>query len=287
MIGRNERLKINPQDHDVIEWDDNAILHKYFDMLVAGDGLPDSADNLGQLLIARITDKVIVKRIQGRTFDGGPDVPHEALAVKFVRKHTAIHVPRVLRTIHAEGFLFYVMDFVDGKQLGQVWPTLSIWKKLRVAWTLRSYIRQLRRIDSTLSSVPGPLGDKPQLCDGFIFNCRYEGPFPDLAALSRWCHKQVAIGRSRFSLPRTQYDPFKDCERMVFTHLDLNMRNIMLGKDGRLWIIDWDWSGFYPEWFEYLSMSYAGEDGPASWKRCIPFIADPYIERLRWYQFQG
>ncbi len=252
-------------------------------------GLPESIDGYGQIQIYKITDKVVVKQTLGRTFDDVVQVPHEALAMEFVRKNTSIPVPRILRTIHnngTEGELFYAMDFVDGQQLRHVWPTLSIWGKLRVAWTLRSYIRQLRRIDSTLSSVPGPLGDSPQTCIGFIFESKRHTSFPNMEALFAWFHENARMRRVRARLPPIEYDPFHDCRRMVMTHMDLNMRNILVGKDNRIWIIDWDWSGFYPEWFEYVSMFYAEKfiNGPVSWMRCIPFITDPYIKRRRWLE---
>ncbi len=264
-------------------------MEKYCESIQANQGLPESIDGYGQMKIYKITDKVVVKRTLGRTFDDAVQVPHEALAMDFVRKHTSIPVPRVLRTIQtedAEDELFYVMDFVDGQQLRHVWPTLSIWGKLRVAWTLRSYIRQLRRIDSTLSSVPGPLGDSPQTCIGFIFESKRHTSFPNMEALFAWFHENARMRRVRARLPPIKYDPFHDCRRMVMTHMDLNMRNILVGKDGRIWIIDWDWSGFYPDWFEYVSMFFAEEliNGPISWMRCIPFITDPYIERRRWLE---
>ena len=30
--------------------------------------------------------------------------------------------------------------------------------------------------------------------------------------------------------------------------------DIMLGDDGKIWLIDFGLSGFYPEWFEYVAM---------------------------------
>ncbi|PSS37222.1 hypothetical protein PHLCEN_2v943 [Hermanssonia centrifuga] len=146
----------------------------------AKQGLPESVDGSGQLLIHKITANVVVKRTLKRSFEGDEQVPHEALAMNFVQKHTSIPVPRVLRIIDNEqlrGNYLYVMEFIDGQQLGQVWPTLSMWGNLRVSWTLRSYICQLRKATSTLSSVPGPLGGKPQVCVGFVFEGKHEVSF--------------------------------------------------------------------------------------------------------------
>ncbi|KZT73660.1 hypothetical protein DAEQUDRAFT_721733 [Daedalea quercina L-15889] len=47
---------------------------------------------------------------------------------------------------------------------------------------------------------------------------------------------------------------------LVPCHQDLNMRNIIVGDDGRLWLVGWAWSRFYPPWFEYLAMKEQAEN---------------------------
>ncbi|THG93598.1 hypothetical protein EW026_g7678 [Hermanssonia centrifuga] len=116
-----------PGDSEVFEveqWDDATILNKYYDAMRAKQGLPESVDGLGQLLIHKITADVVVKRTLKRSFGEDEQVPHEALAINFVRKHTSIPVPRVLRIIDNEqlrGNYLYVMEFIDGQQLGQTY----------------------------------------------------------------------------------------------------------------------------------------------------------------------
>ncbi|PSS37216.1 hypothetical protein PHLCEN_2v937 [Hermanssonia centrifuga] len=288
---RNKR-ELEPESKEASEvdlWDDATILDKFYGAVRAGQGLPESVDGFSELKIYKISESIVVKQAMGRTFDSPVQVPHEALALEFVRKHTSIPVPRIHRILHTEtepGTHLYVMDFIEGDQLGQVWPTLlPQWGKLRIAWTLRSYIRQLRRAKSTLSSVPGPLGDEPQTCIGFIFQGKRRVSFPDLPSLSSWFHAGVRATRERFGLPPSRRDPFRKCQKMVLTHMDLNMRNILVGKDGRIWAIDWDWAGFYPEWFEYMNLSFVSMmSTPISSQRCIPFITDPYVECIRWMQ---
>ena len=53
---------------------------------------------------------------------------------------------------------------------------------------------------------------------------------------------------------------FDDSAPLVFTHQDLNPRNIIVGEDGRLWLIDWAWAGYYPPWFEYVTMRRQAEN---------------------------
>ena len=58
---------------------------------------------------------------------------------------------------------------------------------------------------------------------------------------------------------RPDSEPFDDSRPLVFTHSNLSMRNIIFGRDGRIWLVDWGKSGIFPPWFEYISMVYAAE----------------------------
>lgn len=85
----------------------------------------------------------------------------------------------------------------------------------------------------------------------------------------------------------TSCDPeCEDTGPFVFTHHDLNMRNIILGDDGKIWLIDWDYSGSYPRYFEYLSMYVPARDTGVRFESSLwsyhPFVADPYFPVHAW-----
>jgi aminoglycoside phosphotransferase (APT) family kinase protein len=237
--------------------------------------------------VRKISDDTLVKA----SWNFG-DQHLEASTIEFVRTHTTIPIPRVRRRFEDEEALsIIVMDYIPGERLDLIWPSLSLWSKLWVALTLRRYIRQLRQINS---SVPGPLGDSPRWCGGLIFGIGVgSGPFPDYASLSAFYNRKLDIAkkitypdRHGNQIPSAGPDtePFDDSRPLVFAHQDLTMRNVILGRDGRVWLVDWGLSGFYPPWFEYVSMVYAAErDGaPESWNRLIPLIGDPLFEHMRW-----
>jgi aminoglycoside phosphotransferase (APT) family kinase protein len=94
---------------------------------------------------------------------------------------------------------------------------------------------------------------------------------------------------NRIPCARPDSKPFDDSRPLVFTHGDLSMRNIIYGRDGRIWLVDWGQSGFYPRWFEYVSMVYAAENdkAPDSWNRLIPFIVDPLFKHMKWIDQLG
>ena len=178
--------------------------------------------------------------------------PHlEGAAFEFVRKRTTIPIPRIRWAIEDEdGYTFIVMDYIPGERLDHVWPSLSLWSKLWVALTLRRYIRQLHQINS---SVPGPVVDSPQKCDTYMFGGKPCGPFPDYASLSAFYNRKLDIAKkvtfpnghgNRIRCARPDCEPFDDSRPPVFTHSDLSMRNIIFGRDGRIWLVDWVSQGF-------------------------------------------
>lgn len=158
------------------------------------------------------------------------------------------------------------MDFVqNAQQLRVAWPSLSFFGKLKVVLTMRLYLRQLQRVQYPPSNnTPGPPGPKPFWCDGLQFGFDPRGPFPTISALEAYFRQEHGHAEHRASLGQA---PPLNCEpldtsafaSLVFTHNDLNMRNLLLDDQHVLWVVDWGFSGFYPPWFEYLGMVYASQ----------------------------
>jgi hypothetical protein len=227
----------------------------------------------------------------------------EMLALDLVRSQTTIPAPRIRKIYHTPGYTrgdaLVLMDVIPrATQLKRCWPSLPVWKKLKVVLTMRFYLRQIRRVRSPAhSSTPGPLGLRPQSCLGLQFVDERWWPamgpmtfdtYDDLADYyDRWrvnVLSLVAIGWASVMpglgppLPTERFFP------LMFTHNDLNMRNILLDDDGKLWIIDWAWAGFYPRWFEYIDMRFASQkDGDAKdWQHVVRFITEPAFDVEAW-----
>jgi thiamine kinase-like enzyme len=213
-----------------------------------------------------------------------------------VRAYTDIPVPRVRRVIeylHSEGDILIVMDFIpDAKQLHVCWSGLSFWKKLEIILTMRYYIRQLRRARHPCSATPGPPGTQPSVCYGLQFGYDPKGPFATTTALAGYFHRLHHFAERRdLKKGYTPLPPLNESlfSHLVFTHNDLNMRNILLDGEGRLWIIDWGFAGFFPPCFEYLAMRYAAQKDkePKGWQGAIKFMAEPSFEMERWMAKMG
>ena len=151
--------------------------------------------------------------------------PHlEGAAFELVRTRTTIPIPRIQRTIEDEvGYTYIVMVYIPDERLDHIGPSHTLWSKLWVALNLRRYIRQLRRINS---SVPGPLAESPQKCDNYMFGGKPCGPFPDYASLSAFYNRNIDIAK-KVTFPDGHGNKIR-CARP----------DSIFRRDGRVWLLD-------------------------------------------------
>ncbi|KAH9911869.1 kinase-like domain-containing protein [Fomitopsis serialis] len=253
--------------------------------------------------ITRVTDTIVSKF--GQDVEEDVAEPSEALTLDLVFRHTTIPVPRVRRIIRDPiGITLILMDYIPGRQLSVVWPTMSLEERLCVVFTLRDYVRQLQAVRHPRSAVPGPVapGDEARTCESPVWGQLIErrGPFTSYRDFSIWCDRAQRVGidllkkKPRWTTSDLRFEPFDTImgsSPFVLCHQDLNMRNIIVGDDGRLWLVDWAWAGFYPPWFEYISMKEQSENEESVmhrkepfWDLMIPFICRPYYREERWLQ---
>ena len=126
---------------------------------------------------------------------------------------------------------------------------------------MRLYLRQLRRIQySSSSNTPGLPGPTPLTCNSLQFGHDAKGPFPTISTLENYFRKEHSPAEYRASRGWAPPPP-PNCEplgtsafALVFTHNDMNMRSLLLDDHHVLWVVDWEFSRFYPPWFENLQV---------------------------------
>ncbi|KAG0705794.1 hypothetical protein DFH29DRAFT_996449 [Suillus ampliporus] len=100
-------------------------------------------------------------------------------------------------------------------------------------------------------SVPGTLNGVA--CTGPLFTDYGAGPSASYDEMTDWLNHKLDVSqrtkRAPLDAPR-----FDNSWPLVFTHQHLCPRNIMLGRDVKVYMVDWEGSGFYPSWFEYVDM---------------------------------
>lgn len=206
--------------------------------------------------------------------------PHrveDVLRAMDVARGLGVRVPCVKRTVKYEADAYCIMERIKGTTLEEAWAALSWFSTIKLALQLRRFINLIRSVTSlTAGSLATgacrsfwledryglPAGSSPEVVSSFI---EFWAGFVSIqkakkAAVEGTGHAQVRV-------------PPK-AKTFVFTHHDLAPRNILLDTSSQLWLLDWDYAGFYPMYFEYASMQNFFK--PQDWT---------LIARLRWHLF--
>ena len=68
----------------------------------------------------------------------------------------------------------------------------------------------------------------------------------------------------------------------VFSHDDLQRKNVMLQPDGKLVLVDWEAAGWYPAYWEYASALFAAGGWKDDWYHYLSIILDEYPNESLW-----
>lgn len=223
--------------------------------------------------------------------------PLQGIMMRLIASQTTIPIPyvnRILITPDGEcGFL--EMEYIEGVDLYEIWPTASWFTRLKIIWTLRGYIRQLRRVKPPFPEVPGPVSadGEPHPCFGLSGSIDNGiGPFATYnnLAIHFDMMRGIALNHPQVSAlpPFRITDYFDTSWPLVFTHGALHLKNLRMGRDGTLWLLDWDWAGMYPLWFEswklhndYVAGDAASHYAPRSFTWFYWFMAGWYPRQTR------
>lgn len=189
-----------------------------------------------------------------------------------------IRVPCTKKIVMDGRNAYCIMDYVEGVTLEVMWTKLGWFMTVKLALQLHRFVKLLR---SVTSSTAGSLVTGE--CRSFWLEDRYGLPAkcsPEniTSFLQFWVNftsmrkaMQTASGNgvmgSRGQIPPTP-------KTLVLTHHDLAPRNLLLAPSGDLWLLDWEYAGFYPIYFEYASMQ--NFNVPQNWG---------LFARLRWQVF--
>ncbi|KAI9673367.1 MAG: hypothetical protein M1829_004134 [Trizodia sp. TS-e1964] len=205
--------------------------------------------SLGGTKIVRISRTLALK--------GGPSVlVCEAANLKYAAAHTNITLPKVHRVFNIgehDGFwgtgCFFVMDFVQGPTVAECWKNVDEACRLSIISQVADMIQQMQ---SVIIAIPGPIGGGCRF-RGIWFSDYGAGPFNTLQELTDWFnHKLEICNRYHQSMEGTPEFAF---QKLLLTHQDITPRNLILDREGQVWLVDWAYSGGYPPGFEQAALS--------------------------------
>lgn len=196
----------------------------------------------------------------------------------YVAERTSILVPKlyaayshgpISRDLNDHGSvydLYIIMKSIDGEDLRKSWDKHTSTEKQAISADLKKHIDELRSLPpaSYIRSVhEGPVTDnmlewstfcrgmssRPCQAIGSVFLTRRAGPFKSIEDFN------ATIIDTFIAKSKTQVGTYvrgmlcAHKHEIIFTHGDLRPDNIIV-KDGRVAaIIDWEMSGWYPEYW--------------------------------------
>ena len=165
------------------------------------------------------------------------------------------------------------MDFVDGECLEEAWPSMDEDQKKSIAEQLKHIInimRQTKPDQLEIGALGGPARDLRQFTD------YYGGPFSSETEFNEFVLDFLPTTPLPIRAAISSY--FDNQNKITFTHGDLTPRNIIV-KDGNIQaLLDWEYSGWYPEYWEYVKFF----DRPTScrdWKDYATIIFEKQYPR--------
>ncbi|CAG7929923.1 unnamed protein product [Penicillium olsonii] len=206
-------------------------------------------------------------------------------------KTSDLPIPKPRGLIILDSIVFMLMSYVPGTTLQKAWPSLSPDGKLSIQKQLEeilSRMREIRQDDGIeLGDVQGEGVKDDRIMDMFsrkgITTARN---FDKLQFSAKHCASPSYVKLLRSFLEQ-------DCKTLrgsVFTHGDLKKSNIMAQEDPEnaghfviTGIIDWEDSGFYPEYYEATRLS-SGQsiDHDDDWYLYSPYCISPLRFPVRW-----
>lgn len=218
----------------------------------------------------------------------------------FVRRATSVPVPRVYAALRLPPWIlwwrrgwewgktrrypdtaFIFMERVDGESLDiQTWLSLDDPVRVRIITQLHNYISQLRSLTpppgTLIGSVAGlPVSDD-RLAQGWPTDeqAGVSGPYADESELNSALRRQHDVSE----FPPNVAESHSQSHPLVFTHGDIDLRNVMVKGDKVVALIDWEASGWFPAHWEYLKAHWVPtvHDKEHEWRDRIKEIVTPY-----------
>lgn len=208
--------------------------------------------------------------------DGPPKT--EVKTLEFLAHHTRISVPNVLREwVDSENRYMILMERVKGQTLEDAWSTLSETEKETIADQVAEALKQLRSFESTnMRDI-----DQGPIYSGWLFGDP-EKPFGPFSFDSELWDSL----RHRFHQPPMKVFPehalenlrkrLPDCRPYVLTHGDLNSGNIVVENGKLAGILDWEYAGYFPVWWEYVTLHIGFSEADAEWKKLLRQRVEPH-----------
>jgi len=173
---------------------------------------------------------------------------------------------------------WFVMEYIPSETWASAWKNMTVEEREGATDQMKEYINELSQLHHAFNrdQYVGAL-DYERCWDLRISSSRTFGPFPDIESFYHHLlgkvkmvageSKAMALFQGLASLKPPHSPP------VVFSHSDLTARNILINNGKICGIIDWEQSGWWPYWWEYMKAFYCpqltGDDENEEWRQFV------------------
>jgi aminoglycoside phosphotransferase (APT) family kinase protein len=244
----------------------------------------------GACTVVRVRENLAVK------YGGRVDL-QEVETMRFVAANSDVPIPKLLGTLTdpETNINYIVMEFIEGQRLDEAWPDLGVSEREDVTEKLRAAVANLRQIPDQgyIGSVGQCKCEDGVFYTGKDYDPSMNGPFKSENEMN-----EGIILRLAETEPPSSIRLFRSIlsnmptHRIVFIHADLQAKNIIVKRidsdtgDQRqveLTILDWEMSGWYPEYWEFCHAAIFNTYG-AEWLDIAQDTLDVYTHEYLWMQ---
>lgn len=206
----------------------------------------------------------------------------QAYMLKYATEIAGVQAPKLHHVYRDENAVLMVTDFDSGTGLDVIWKNLDNADKISIKKELQEQIRRMRactqssicRVNNTGQSDPRLTFRNPYQ-PGIASSCTAfttEEEFDSYKINELYKRHPPSADRLRNKIKKLSEDY---SQKFVLTHGDLNARNILVKcvmEAGRpVWrisaILDWETSGFFPEYMEYAQARISiSHNSPRGWR---------------------
>ncbi|KAK2751428.1 hypothetical protein FQN55_000702 [Onygenales sp. PD_40] len=214
-----------------------------------------------------------------RTPTKGPCEPTGLAAMNYVAKHTSIPIPNIIKTYKHHDALYIEMEYISATSLEKAWlgGHLSQAEKEDIVTELASYVSQLRGLNPPHREIVGSA--HCNACLDYRVGFSTFGPFTNHQDFHSFLRRGLAIENCTESFSQDITASHSRVYQSRFTHAGLCPRNILV-RDGKVCaIIDWEFAGWYPEYWEYTKAHY-GQIKMPDWYAQLGSVMGGYGDEL-------
>jgi aminoglycoside phosphotransferase (APT) family kinase protein len=219
----------------------------------------------------------------------------EAETMRFVAANSDVPIPKLLGTLTdpETNVNYIVKEFITGQCLDAIWHDLTTSEQGELKEKLKIVITRLRQIPD--QGYIGSVG-RTKCIDGVFHTGSDQVPSKNGSFMSEHEMNEGVLRRLAETHPQSSIRLFRailsnmPTHRIVFTHADLQGRNIIARRTNsdieghgklELTIIDWEMSGWYPEYWEFCN-SLIFNTFATEWNDIIQDTLDVYTNEYLW-----